>query len=146
LGPLASPLTGDDARTLFEKAMQEQFAKVNTFVARDPVAVAITSTARDAYINAQLAKYDAAAGNANKLRVVMKQAWFLNFGNGYEMYNTFRRTGLPDDIQTPMQPPRQFALRLPYAQDEINLNPNTPIVVFDSPTDAVFWDVLKFQF
>lgn len=133
-------------RTLFQTAMQEQFAKVNSFVSKDPGAVAISTARRDAYINDQLAKYDAAVSNTAKLNVVLKQAWFMNFGNGFEIYNTFRRTGMPTGLQTPLQPPRQFALRLPYAQDEINLNTNTPTVVFDSPANAVFWDVLKFQF
>ena len=126
--------------------MQEQFAKVNSFVAKDAGAVAISTASRDAYVNFWLAKYDAASTDAGRLAVVLKQAWFMNFGNGFELYNTFRRTGLPNDLQTPLQPPRQFALRLPYAQDEINLNTNTPTVVFDSPANAVFWDVLKFQF
>ena len=133
-------------RSLFQTAMQEQFAKVNSFVAKDAGAVAISTASRDAYVNFWLAKYDAASTDAGRLAVVLKQAWFMNFGNGFELYNTFRRTGLPNDLQTPLQPPRQFALRLPYAQDEINLNTNTPIVVFDSPANAVFWDVLKFQF
>lgn len=153
---LGVTLPGDNARTLFQKAMEEQFAKVNSFVGKDAGAVAIDMVQggaapldKDAgynYIQAQLAKYDAATDDAGRLRVVLKQAWFMNFGNGFEIYNTFRRTGLPSDLQTPLQPPRQFALRLPYAQDEINLNPNTPTVVFDSPANAVFWDVLKFQF
>ncbi|MFZ1807707.1 MAG: hypothetical protein WAU36_10815, partial [Cyclobacteriaceae bacterium] len=140
---LGVALPGDDARTLYRKAMEEQFAKVNSFVSKDAGAVAITTAARDAYINAQLAKYDAAP---NKLGAVLKQAWFMNLGNGFELYNAFRRTGLPAGLQVPLQAPRQFALRLPYAQDEINLNPNTPTVAFDSPANAVFWDVLKFQF
>ncbi|MGE0770893.1 MAG: SusD/RagB family nutrient-binding outer membrane lipoprotein [Cyclobacteriaceae bacterium] len=143
---LALGVTGPNPRTLFQQAMQEQFAKVNTFVSKDGGAVAITNAARDTYINAQLALYDAAADNNARLRVVLKQAWFMNFGNGHELYTTFRRTGLPNDLQTPLQLPRQFALRLPYAQDEINLNSNTPSVVYDSPANAVFWDVLKFQF
>jgi hypothetical protein len=141
---LGSPGT---PRTLFQQAMQEQIAKVSTLsVALDADAVAITTAQRDTYVNARLAEYDAAADNAAKLRVVLKEAWFMNFGNGFEVYNTFRRTGLPNDLQTPMQRPRQFALRLPYALDEVNLNNNTPTVVYDSPSSAVFWDVLKFQF
>lgn len=81
-----------------------------------------------------------------RLNYVLKQAWFANFGNGYEIYSAFRRTGLPNNLQAPLQLPRQFALRMPYTQDELNLNPNTPTVVYDSPNDAVFWDVIKFQF
>lgn len=140
---LGVTLPGDDARTLFRKAMEEQFAKVNSFVSKDKDAVAITTVKRDAYINAQLAKYD---GASDKLGVVLKQAWFMNLGNGFEVYNTFRRTKLPAGLQIPMQRPRQFALRIPYAQDELNLNPNTPTVVYDSPANAVFWDVSPFQF
>jgi hypothetical protein len=80
------------------------------------------------------------------MQYIMKQSWYANFGNGYEVYNGFRRTGFPADIQEPLELPRQFALRLPYTQDEINLNGNTPTVVYDSPANAVFWDVVKFQF
>lgn len=86
-------------------------------------------------------------GTANqRLGYVLKQAWYANFGNGLEGYNSFRRTGLPADIQSPMQIPRQYALSFPYAQDEVNLNSNTPSKVYDSPGSAVFWDTLKFQF
>jgi hypothetical protein len=136
-----------NARTLFQGAMTDQFAKVSAFgLAMDGDAVAITANNRDRYISARLAEFDAAPDNNAKLRVVLKEAWFLNFGNGFEIYNTFRRTGLPNDLQTPLQRPRQFALRLPYGLNEVNLNPNTPAVVYDSPGSAVFWDVLKFQF
>lgn len=145
---LGSPLAGGaTARSLFESAMRAQIAKVAAFSAtQDAQSVAPTTAAINTYVNARLTDFDNASGNTNKLRVVLKEAWFMNFGNGFEIYNTFRRTGLPNDIQTPLQRPRQFALRLPYAQDEVNLNSNTPTVVFDSPNNAVFWDVLKFQF
>lgn len=136
-----------NARTLFNDAMTDQINKVSVFgVAMDPDAIAISAADRDAYIAARLAEYDAAADNQARLRTVLKEAWFMNFGNGFEVYNTFRRTGYPNDLQTPLQRPRQFALRLPYGLNEVNLNPNTPVVVYDSPSSAVFWDVLKFQF
>lgn len=136
-----------DARALFRSAMQEQFAKVSTEgTTLDAEAVAITDANRDTYINKVLTDYDNAATGTAKLRVVLKQGWFMNFGNGFEVYNAFRRTGYPSDLQIPLQRPRQFALRLPYALDEMNRNVNAPTVIYDSPQDAVFWDVLKFQF
>lgn len=136
-----------DARALFQSALVEQFAKVSALgVALDGDAVAITAARRDAYVNARLAEYDATGDPNAKLRLVLKEAWFMNYGNGFEVYNTFRRTGYPNDLQTPLQRPRQFALRLPYGLNEVNLNPNTPVVVYDSPSNAIFWDVLKFQF
>lgn len=136
-----------DARALFEQAMEEQISKVSSLgTSLDDDATAIDDADMQAYIDARLADYDAAADDNGRLRVVLKEAWFMNFGNGFEIYNAFRRTGYPSDLQIPLQRPRQFALRLPYALDEINLNPNTPEVVYDSPGSAVFWDVLKFQF
>lgn len=136
-----------DARELFELAINDQLVKVSLLgVALDAQSVPITDEQRTAYIAARLAEYDAAPDDNARLRVVLTEARYMNFGNGYEMYNAFRRTGFPNNLQTPLQLPRQFALRLPYAQDEINLNPNVPEVVYDSPTNAVFWDALKFQF
>lgn len=136
-----------DAKALFAAALTEQITKVSALgVALDNQSVAITAANRDAYVNARLAEYDLAATNDDKLKLVLKEAWFMNYGNGFETYNTFRRTGYPNDLQIPLQRPRQFALRLPYALDEVNLNDNTPTAVYDSPADAVFWDVLKFQF
>lgn len=139
-----SGITGVDPRATFESALREQIGKVNTFGAIDPQRVPMTPAEINAYVTLWLGKYDVAG---SKLAPVLKQAWFMNFGNGFESYNAFRRTGLPNDLQSPLQRPRQFALRLPYAQDEINLNgQNTPIIFYDNPDASVFWDVLKFQF
>lgn len=143
---------------LLREAIDEQITKVMAIgVAADPQASAdvagwptafsswaVTYKTKTAFLDDVVAGYTAFAGN--KLQYVLKQAWFANFGNGYEVYNAFRRTGFPGDLQTPLQIPRQFALRLPYAQSEVNLNPNVPAVVYDSPANAVFWDALKFQF
>jgi len=99
-----------------------------------------------AYVSGITAAYPVAGTTPQKLQYALKQAWFANHGNGFELYNTFRRTGYPNDLQAPLQIPRQFALSLPYAQDELNLNPSTPVKVYDSPTDAIFWDIIKYQF
>jgi hypothetical protein len=98
------------------------------------------------YIDNISSDYPADGSDNLRLNFALKQAWFANFGNGFEGYNSFRRTGYPSDIQTPLQLIRQYALSFPYAQDEINLNPNTPQKAYDSPSSAVFWDTLKFQF
>jgi hypothetical protein len=98
------------------------------------------------YINSIISDYPTSGSSNQRLNTVLKHAWFANFGNGFEGYNSFRRTGFPSDIQAPLQLIRQFALSFPYAQDEINLNPNTPQKAYDSPSAAIFWDTLKFQF
>ena len=135
------------ATQLFTAAMNEQFAKVNTFAAKDAGATAMTSANISTYVTGWTTQFTNAASNSAKLSVALKQAWFCNTGNGMELYNTFRRTGLPGDLQNPLQLPGNFALTIPYAQDELNLNPNTPSKTYDNPASGpVFWDVLKFQF
>jgi len=94
------------------------------------------------YVNLWLARYDQAPTTNAKLNVVLKQAWFTNFGNGFEIYNAYRRTGFPNDLQIPIQPRRDFALRLPYAQDDLNFNQSVTSeqkdIAFDR--DKIFLD------
>lgn len=151
--------TGKTEAALLEEAISDQINKViSVGTAADPAAKADISTwpssytwpieykVKADYLSDITDAYPTAGSATQRLNYVLKQAWFANFGNGYEGYNAFRRTGLPSDIQRPMQLPRQYALSLPYAQDEINLNSNTPLKIYDSPSSAVFWDTLKFQY
>ena len=152
--------SGSSDADLLASALTDQFAKVwkvgttadanaKADVTTWPASYsqwAVTYLTQADYIANVKAAYPAAGTENQKLGYVLKQAWKANFGNGFEGYNAFRRTGLPADIQAPMQLPRQYALSLPYAQDEVNLNSNTPSKVYDSPSSAVFWDSLKFQF
>ncbi len=144
--------TKTDAELLTD-ALTQQMAKV--FALGGTVGAELDQTkwtfpvaykTRTVFITDAVAGYAAATTTGAKLQYVIKQAWFANHGNGFELYNTFRRTGFPSDIQAPLQTPRQFALSLPYAQDELNLNVSTPTKVYDSPADAIFWDVIKYQF
>ncbi len=147
---------GETNENLLRAALTEQLDRVFNFSAESDASVEpdetlwgeeydwpITFETREDFIDGVVSAYGA---TSNKLNFVMKQAWFANFGNGYEMYNAFRRTHYPNDLQTPLQLPRQFAVRLPYAQSELNLNPNTPSIVYDNPNAAVFWDTDPFQF
>lgn len=134
-------LTGNYAGTeaevseMLEEVIREHVAKVDAFgVENHPSGVPATGQpidpyvdlpldeATDNYVNLWLERYDTAPTTNAKLNVVLKQAWFTNFGNGYEIYNAYRRTGFPNDLMAPIQPQRDFALRLPYAQDDLNFN------------------------
>lgn len=130
-----------DPRALLEEAIEEQMAYVESFSFEvDPDTEEMDETEIDDYIALTLAKYDAASTDGQRLNVVLKQAWFANFGNGFEIYNAYRRTGLPNDLQIALQPVRDFPLRLPYTLNETNLNgANVPSVTYD--VDPVFWDV-----
>jgi hypothetical protein len=151
-------VSGETETSLLNKAVTAQINKVYSIGSSADVTAAgfdggnfsggwpVTFASRSAFVTSVVNGYPAAGSADAKLNYALKQAWYANFGNGFEVYNAFRRTGYPNDIQAPLQLPRQFALRLPYAQDELNLNSNTPTVVYDSPSDAIFWDVLQFQF
>lgn len=138
-----------DARSLFEKAIRDHIKKVVDFGRRtDANAVAPPITLpdnrvlnTDTYVTAWLARYDNATSNAAKLNVVAKQLWFSSWGAGIDVYNLFRRTGLPNTLQDPIFAPRSFPLRLPYPQEELTLNPNASAlkdVIYDR--DPIFWD------
>lgn len=134
---LEAGATGD-ARQLVEDAIRENMDYVESIsLTLDTDAVAMDATEIDDYVTLALASYD---GATNPLQAVMKQAWFANFGNGFEMYNGYRRTGYPNDLQAALQPVRGFPLRVPYTLDETNLNgDNVPSTTYD--VDPVFWDV-----
>lgn len=147
--------TGKSDATLLGNALDAQINKVFTVgtaadgsASTNPAAWTFPVTFKDqaTFVTDVVAAYPANGSSAQKLQYALKQAWYANHGNGFEIYNAFRRTGFPNDLQAPLQTPRQFALSLPYAQDELNLNTNTPVKVYDSPADAIFWDVIKYQF
>ena len=143
---LADAVSDQMAKVIAVGTAADANAKADISTWPDEYSWPITYKTDDAFVDEIEANYPADGTANQRLGYALKQAWFANFGNGYEGYNAFRRTGLPADIQTPLQLPRQYALSLPYAQDEVNLNSNTPNKVYDSPGSAVFWDTLKFQY
>jgi hypothetical protein len=131
-----------DARALFESAIRKHIDKVVNFgKATDANSVSPAATDIDAYVATWLERFDNASTNEAKLNVAMKQLWLSSWGNGYEIFNAMRRTGYPSTIQIPINPVRDFPLRLPYPQVELTLNPNASAyssVVYDR--DPIFWD------
>jgi len=132
-----------DPRAEFEKAIRNHIARVVSFgTSTDLNSVAPTAAAITNYVNLWLGRYDAASSNSAKLNVVLKQLWFSSYGNGYEIYNAYRRTGLPTNVQEHVEGTvRGFPLRLPYPQTELTLNPNAAAyktIAFDAA--PIFWD------
>jgi hypothetical protein len=104
-------------------------------------AVAPSSDTINQYVAKWLARYDAAPDNNAKLNVVMKQMWFSSWGNATELWNAFRRTGLPTTLQEPINPVRDEPKRMPYPQQELTLNPSAaPYINVIYDRDPIFWD------
>ena len=158
---MESVLTGNyagseaDVRDMLEEVITEHIAKVDAFAASndaaglpaagepiDPYVGVSLDSATTKYVDLWLNRYDAAPTTNAKLNVVLKQAWFTNFGNGYEIYNAYRRTGFPNDLMAPLQPVRGFPLRLPYAQNDIDRNESitTEIANTAFDVDRIFLD------
>lgn len=90
-------LTGEisgDAKTYLKEAMDAAVAHVNTVATKQKDVPTITNEKRDEFVNAVLAKFDAANAEG-KMRIVMTQKWIANVFNPLDIYTDYRRTGFP---------------------------------------------------
>jgi hypothetical protein len=94
-----------------------------------------------AYVTSALAAFDdrAAVSNDEAMNYVAREYWIALFGNGYESYNLYRRTGKPTGMQpainaTPGNFPRSFWYPANFA------NINNAVQQKADLTVKVFWD------
>lgn len=164
----AGVISGDAADKLKE-AMEESFKMVDYVVAnsksgKDVPELSGTEGADD-YIEKILALFH--AGNKDKqLEVIMTQKWIQNYGNAVDQYTDYRRTGYPvmfdpknpahapngkitppaggDPSEilpaVPVSCPKNYAVSLPYSNDDLSVNSNAPAQKNDPSTAFVFWD------
>ena len=112
---------------LFEEGIRESMSKVN-----DLGVGTITATQIDDYVAARMAEYGQATTDEDRLRLIMMEKYIHNFGNGFEQYNDWRRTGFPDDLTLLVQT-GVILNRLPYPSTE---NPPSQ----PNNNEFVFWD------
>ena len=141
---LTEPGVTGDARDSFEEAMYASFDKVNA-IADEAGAPLITNTQMGNYVNAVLAKYDAADATG-KLELIMTEKWIASFGFAMDSYTDYRRTGFPVmyDPNTDPLPytvtSRGYPVSLAYNSQSLTLNQNAPESQKIVTTDRVFWD------
>jgi len=150
--------SGEDARALLESAVTKSIERVlasqslipsttlNRVIGTDPLtgeeilasSLIADQAAIDAYIAEVLSRYDNAT---NPLDVVMKEYFIALMGNGIEVYNLYRRTGLPSNMPPLIDPQAASTAQFPrtalYPANHINFNSNAEQRV---TTDQVFWD------
>ncbi|WP_111309263.1 SusD/RagB family nutrient-binding outer membrane lipoprotein [Confluentibacter sediminis] len=155
-------LISGDAKATLEQAITAAFAKVDNVVANSKttqtVPVLAGSTEATTFIDDILAEFDTAAP-AKKMEIIMTQKWVSTFGDPYDQYNDYRRTGYPvlanpvgpspeyqldnedawplDDSETILTRPFQLSLFWPLS--ELNVNKNAPAQK-DATTYKIFWD------
>jgi hypothetical protein len=141
--------TAGDAKKLLEEGIRASMADVRALAIGTSEASKITAFEADkkivwadevdTYVKAALDAYDKAATPADKLNVIATEYWFASYGNGTEMYNMYRRTGMPRNQQPGLDPnvgafvrsfwyPTAFIARNSNAKQKANVA--TP----------VFWD------
>lgn len=131
--------TTGDAKLLLLDAVQASISHVMAF--GDELAdQAFIPTQQDIddYLAEVEALYDAAATDAERLEVVVKEYYIALFGNGVEVYNLVKRTGMPSNLQPALlADPGEFPRTFNYPANCVNLNSS----ISQKPhTVQVFWD------
>ena len=128
--------TGDPA-ILLEEAVRASLEKVTNF---GNVTSEFTpeSADLDAYVEDVLARYNAANSDEEKLDVIIKEFYLATYGNSIEAYNAYRRTGLPSDMQVPIDDDNpSFPRSFPYSELETQRNSS---ISQKRNSEKVFWD------
>lgn len=144
-----------DALAFLTSGVRKSLAKVRGFEALVPDKMASTLTVNgvestieelfamsdadvEDYVTLVTRLYNEAGNDAERLDVIVKEFYIAAFGNGLEAFNMYRRTGMPANMQPPLQEgsgsfPRSFR----YANSFV-----VPNVAVDQKTEAerVFWD------
>lgn len=132
-----------DARAELNLGMKESMEKaINLFdvgvIAKYTQVEKDALTAKvDPYLAFMLSQYDA-ADNTKKLEIIIKEYYIASFGNGFEPYNAYRRTGYPKNFQPTLEPGSGlFYSTALYPSASVVNNPSAPANV---RTKKVFWD------
>lgn len=93
------------------------------------------------YVTAALLSYDnrRAVSADQAMNYIAREYWIALFGNGYESYNLYRRTGKPTGMQPVINPaPGEFPRTFWYPANFANLN--NAVEQKSDQTVKVFWD------
>ena len=135
-------ITGN-AENYLENAVRASINKTISFgsslITTDNEELVPTSLEIDGYVQEIIDSFNA-TGNTGKMRILATQYFIASWGNGIEAYNTYRRTGQPDNL-TPTQEladPGDFIRSHFYP--EISTSRNSEVSQKDGVGNPVFWD------
>ena len=139
--------TNGDPRAFLEDGIRQSILKVINFGSLDPnefgsflpLEAGGTGPSIDLYIDEVLANYDAATTDEDRLRIIAEEYFIALYGNGVEAYNTYRRTGQPDNLQ-PMRTPSPGVYIRSFFYPTNAVNNNTNLNQKPDQTVPVFWD------
>jgi hypothetical protein len=135
-------LTGGNAATYFQNGVSKSINFVKDFGAVDAGSSSYvpSSTQITNYINYVVNAFNTASSTDDKMSVLGKEYWIALYGNGYEAYNLYRRTGKPANLQPMLggASAGAFPKSLYYTIETATLN--TSINQKPNLTQPVFWD------
>lgn len=129
-------------RTLFEQAVRSSIGFVRSYNT-DFIPLTSTrfpsTTAVNAFVTGVMSDYDAQTTDAGRLNAIVTEYWIALWGNGVDMYNTYRRTGMPTTLQPALNAtPGAFYRSFTYPS--VYVNRNNTAVQKTTPAVKVFWD------
>ncbi len=131
--------TTGDPRQLLLEAVESSITHVMAF-GEEMTEQAYIPTQQDIddYLAEVAALYDAAVTDDDRLEVIVKEYYISLFGNGVEVYNLVKRTGMPSNLQPALlADPGSFPRTFNYPANCVNLNSS----IEQKPhTVQVFWD------
>ncbi len=145
------------ASASLENAVRASIDKVTSFGSLDPNSIVVaddletadneevllgeflaTENQINSYVDFVMEAFNVAAGTDAKLNVAMKEQHIASFGNGIEVYNAYRRTGFPSNLQPSLNPnPGDFYRSAYYPDNAVNNNVN---IQQADISRQVFWD------
>jgi len=132
--------TTGDAAAYLREGLTQSISKVMTFGGGQATGSPFEPAQADidAYIDEVMATYTAADAD-EKLNTIMTEYHIALFGNGVEAYNSYRRTGMPNDLQ-PIRAGDvdNFLRSFFYPTSSVSNNSNSDQK--DNVTVQVFWD------
>ncbi|AWI24520.1 SusD/RagB family nutrient-binding outer membrane lipoprotein [Flavobacterium pallidum] len=159
-------LTGNET-TKLRDAMEASFDKVDEVVIANnaPQDIPLFTDAamvpvKTAFIDGVINEFNAAS-EAKKLEIIMTQKWVATFGDPFDQYNDYRRTGYPI-LANPNSPTQEYqlnngdafplldsqtVLNNPYPlsfywpQSELEVNSNAPTQKVTLGEYRIFWDI-----
>ncbi|MEJ7739435.1 MAG: SusD/RagB family nutrient-binding outer membrane lipoprotein [Chitinophagaceae bacterium] len=135
--------TTGNAKTLLEEAITASLNSINTYSATSGNAAPAMSATIISGFTAKFSNAFTAADDNGKLNIVMTQKYIALYGNGMEVYNDYRRTGLPV-LSALVAPLNIFPLRLSYSSTELATNSTVTgkasVLQTAQQFTPVFWD------
>jgi len=131
--------TNGDPRQLLLDAVESSISHVMAFgeemTSQDYIP---TQEEIDEYLAEVGTLYDDATTAEERLEVVVKEYYIASFGNGVEVYNLVKRTGMPSNLQPALlADPGEFPRTFNYPANCVNLNSS---IDQKQHTVQVFWD------